>query len=149
MNAIFLGTAILIGAPALKEAPKKENGIVGEWIPESMTMAGKAAKAPTSALRYEFTADGKWIIRREGKDGPGTPREFKVDTKADPNTIDVGSPAKGGVAGAAGGLSMLGIYKVEGDTLTICFAPGGERPTSFVPDENARHMVMVLKRAKK
>jgi uncharacterized protein (TIGR03067 family) len=144
MNAILLGTAILVAAPALKEAPKKETGIVGEWIPESMTMAGKAAKAPTAGLRYEFTNDGKWIIRREGKDTPSTPREFKVDTKADPHTIDVGSPAKGGV-----GPSMLGIYKVEGDSLTICFAPGGERPTSFAPEENARFMVMVLKRAKK
>ena len=147
MSTLVLGLAIVIGAPGLKDPPKKDTGIVGEWIPESISMAGKAAKAPASGLRYEFTIDGKWIIRRDGADAKSTPREYKVDAKADPKTIDVGSVTP---AAAAPARPMLGIYKVEGDTLTICFGTaGGERPTSFEPMENARAMVMVLKGAKK
>jgi len=147
MNAIFFGAAILIGAPALKETPKKETGIVGEWIPESIGIAGKLGKAPSSILRYEFTSDGKWIIRRDGVEAKSPARDYKVDAKASPATIDVGSVTP---AAAAPARPMLGIYKIEEDTLTICFAAGGgDRPTSFDPNDGARTMVMILKRAKK
>src|SRR6476659_8621880 len=131
MNAILLGAALALGDPALKDPPKKDLGIVGEWALESTMLGGKAGKV-ASALRYEFTADGQWIIRREGTEVKSAPRQYKVDAKANPATIDVAAPTPGG-----GGVlppGMLGIYKIDGDTLTICYAPGGgERPTTFEP----------------
>src|SRR5262245_38275760 len=88
MNAIFLGAALVAGAPALKDPPKKDPGIVGEWLLESTMLGGKAGKG-ASALRYEFTADGQWIIRREGAAVKAVPRQYKVNEKANPATIDV------------------------------------------------------------
>jgi uncharacterized protein (TIGR03067 family) len=146
MNAIFLGAALVVGAPALKDPPKKDPGIVGEWALESTMLGGKAGKV-ASALRYEFTADGQWIIRREGAVVKTVPRQYKVDTKANPATIDITYQKDGGAAQPP---DMLGIYKIDGDTLTLCYTPGGgERPTTFEPAEGVRVAVMVLRRVKK
>jgi uncharacterized protein (TIGR03067 family) len=98
-------------------------------------------------MRYEFTADGQWFIRRDGAAVKSVAREYKVDPKAKPATIDMATPVP---ANAAPFHPMLGIYKIEGDTLTLCYSTGGgERPKSFEPEAGARVVVMVLKRAKK
>lgn len=145
MNSLMLGVAILVGAPGLKDPPKKDPGIVGEWSLESSSIGGKAAANAPITMSYQFTADGKWIIKRPDGTVPISPREFKLDPKADPSTIDVEISSKGGLVGR----TMLGIWKVDGDTLTIYFSTGDERPKNFTPADGARTMVMVLKRAKK
>jgi hypothetical protein len=44
---------------------------------------------------------------------------------------------------------MLGIYKFEGDKLTLFIAnPGQERPTEFKGKPGARTVMLVMERAK-
>jgi uncharacterized protein (TIGR03067 family) len=146
VNAIFLAASIVVGAPALKDPPKKDSGIVGEWVVESTMLGGKAGKV-ASTLRYEFTADGQWIIRRDGAAVKAVPRQYKVNEKANPATIDI-TYQKDGAGGQPP--DMLGIYKIDGDTLTLCYTPGGgERPTTFEPADGVKVAVLVLKRVKK
>jgi uncharacterized protein (TIGR03067 family) len=136
-----------VSAPAIKDPPKKDPGIVGEWVLERSSFGGKEAVKIAGDNRYEFTADGRWLIRLNGAEVKALPRQFNVDAKANPATIDVTYLKPEG--GAAGPPAILGIYKIEGDILTICYAPGGERPTSFEPAEAGRVAVMVLRRVKK
>ena len=152
MNTTLLGLALVVGAPNLKDEPKKAPEIVGQWVVEKMSVGGKEGGKLGTEMVYEFTADGKWLIKRDGVLNKTPPREIRYDTKAKPATVDViyttSAPGKGGIGGIS--RDMHGIYKVEGDTLTICLSPsGGERPTKFDSDQGTPVMLMTLTRVKK
>jgi uncharacterized protein (TIGR03067 family) len=144
MNAILLGTAILVGAPAPKEAPKKETSIVGEWTLESETVGGREMPKPSEGMIYEYTADGTFFSRKGGVEVRGSRRGYKVDGTNDPAELDLEAGSFAKVA------SVPGIYKIEGDKLTICLNIGtGNRPTSFQAEKGDRTSLMVFKRVKK
>jgi uncharacterized protein (TIGR03067 family) len=144
--ALILGVAVGVSAPALKLPPKSEPNIVGVWAIESMTMGGKQPPVAAADVRYEFTADGKWVTHL-GPGGKGAAkalpaREYKVDAKKNPSTIDI-------TAGRGPATGMAGIYKLDGDTLTMCLSmTGGDRPTAFESPDGSRVVLMVLKRVK-
>lgn len=70
---------------------------------------------------------------------------FKLDSSKSPKQIDVTIPD-----GPSKGKQFAGIYKIEGDTVTICRPrdPGGARPTAFDPAKNANQVQTVWKRVK-
>src|SRR4051794_18181218 len=144
-TTLVLGVALGLGAPALKDPPKKDASVVGEWEVESVGMNGP----PTGVgglLRYTFTADGKWLIFKAGQELPlaGGTRTFTQDPKPNPPAVDLVTTRPG----AAAERRLLGIFKVEGDTLTICGTrtKGAERPKTFEPGPGITFYV--LKRAK-
>jgi uncharacterized protein (TIGR03067 family) len=145
MNAMMLGLAFVASAPAPKDQPKKIADIVGEWVVETMTLDGKHNSKPSFELVYNFTVDGDWLARRDGVQLKTTPRRIEVDSKSKPSTVDViySSPRPGAPAPP----NMYGIYKIDGDTLTICFGP--ERPKDFGPPEDKGMLLMTFKRLKK
>jgi uncharacterized protein (TIGR03067 family) len=145
---LILGVAVGVSAPTLKDPPKKEATIVGEWTVESIKQGGKENCNSCAGLSYEFTVEGQWLMRRDGATIKITPNEYMLNPKADPPTIDVTPRAVPGPA-LPRAQRMIGIYKIEGDTLTICFADGEERPTKFESPDGSRDVLVVLKRLKK
>ena len=135
MSAIAILTlSLVLGAPVGKEKAETPK-IEGEWIVEKYVQGG-SENEKRKGMHFTF-ADGKAIVKEEGAD-----IGYTVDAKKDPATIDL-------IAGAKE--NILGIYKIEGDTLTICFPKGGraERPTKFESPEGSSIVVMTLKREKK
>lgn len=134
---LVLGLAI--AAPAPKDPPKKDPAFVGEWVPESITVAGQKIPAPPMTVR--LTADGKFErLTGGGQPSTGT---FTVDLKKDPAHIDITSGD-----GMAPSPVALSIFRVEGDTMTICAATGGDRPTAFASPAGSTTVLMVFKRKK-
>jgi uncharacterized protein (TIGR03067 family) len=149
MNTTLLGLVIVVAAPNLKEPPKRVPEIVGQWVVESVSLGGSVpAPAPVETV-FEFTASGQWLIKREGVLDKSSSREVQYDAEASPPTIDGIHPQ---AAAGNGGRSrnFLGIYKVDGDTLTICFGgPNEQRPTKFESEDGSRVVLMTFTRAKK
>jgi uncharacterized protein (TIGR03067 family) len=100
--------------------------LTGTWQAESYALDGKPAPADDlKKIQLVFDAEGNTKALNDGKLFIAS--STKIDPTASPATIDIaftGGEGKGGTA--------LGIYKLEGNVLTICrSAPGKPRPTEF------------------
>jgi uncharacterized protein (TIGR03067 family) len=145
MNAgSIVGLALALAAPGLKGPPEKGRPLVGEWVAERATVAG-AEQAGKVRVRYVFRADGTWAVYGDGRRLPGESQTYTVDARKSPPAIDL----SGGGPGGGRSPGVEGIYKVDGDTLTLCLALGGAgRPTAFESSADAPTMLIVFKRAK-
>jgi uncharacterized protein (TIGR03067 family) len=96
----------------------------GEWAMISMEQRGQ--KSPDEAVRrYRLTISGnQWTVTTPR--GAEPKLTFQTDPSQDPKTIDL--TLQSGDRQAV----SRGIFKLEGDTLTICRTTGDtERPTEF------------------
>jgi uncharacterized protein (TIGR03067 family) len=135
--------AITVAAPAVKEPPKADPmPLVGEWAGEKAEAAGMPLPIPPGGVTMEFKTDGKLIIREGAK--PAEEATYNTDPKKDPNEIDITPPAAGGKLGP-----WAGIYKIAGDTLTLCLSIDGKRPSKFESTAGSATMLMTFKRARK
>jgi len=118
-SSLLAALALSVGAPAAKDAKKDPLSLVGVWVAEKGTTDGDDRAVAAGSLTVEFTADGKVSIQ-EGSRRAG-PVECRIDPKRSPAEIDVKE------------MGMVGIYKLDGDTLTVCLSHDGKRPTEFAP----------------
>lgn len=141
-TSLILGLALLVSAPIPKDPPKKDApSLFGEWVPESAVIGGKVDPPPPGST-MTITTKGR-LVMKEGKDEP-VEMDFTFDPKKDPPEIDFAEPR-----GGMGQKALKGIYKLDGDTLMICIAMGGDRPTAFTSPAGSMNMLITLKRAKK
>jgi len=137
--------ALTLGAPALKDA-KPAPDLIGLWELEQSFSNGKdATKRRDAPLRYEFRKDGTYVIYEGDKEIVG-PRDFQIDPKGNPATLDSNTTKSLGGEPAF----SLAIYKIEGDQLTICkVMPGKARPTVFQTSPESPNYMMIFRRVKK
>jgi uncharacterized protein (TIGR03067 family) len=131
--------AVILSAAGVLAADKSP--IDGKWTIETVTRDGKVDDSYTGASRVH--EGGKYTMKgAEGKTLPTTDGTFTVD--AEKKTIDM-KPAGGRYKDK----TLVGTYKLDGDTLTIAFAePGKDRPKEFVSKEGNGVVVAVMKKAK-
>jgi uncharacterized protein (TIGR03067 family) len=146
MSVSLLGTlALAVGAPGPKDLPPAP-AVVGEWVAERRTFAGNGRPVSGEPLRYVFAADGTWAVHRGERKEPGDGRRYTTDPKKDPAEIDLTYLD----STAPDPRVLRGIYKIEGDTLTLCYGRrNGERPKSFESTADIPTTLWLFKRVKK
>jgi uncharacterized protein (TIGR03067 family) len=93
-------------------------------------------------LKFEIPESGKYKLDFGGQKDEGT---FTVDPSKKPAEMDIK-----GVEGPNKGKTIKAIYKLDGDTVTICYGlGGGDRPTKFETKDGTMQFLAVYKREKK
>jgi uncharacterized protein (TIGR03067 family) len=142
---LALVAAPLAAAPGLKEK-EKDNDLKkfeGEWVVQSWEQRGQPFPNLVDTARWSIKGD-KYSL-----DMPGAALEegtIKLDPAGKLSTIDLDI-----TAGNDKGKLQVGIYKVEKDTITMCFNwPGVDgRPTDLSSTPDNGWILITMKRARK
>ncbi len=139
--------ALLLAGLVSAEASPRDDAVErelerhqGAWAVVSMEYEGEQTPEEIArSIRRVVEKDHvAWL--RDGKSFAGT--RIELDPSSDPKAIDVipdGGPNRGG--------RVLGIYKLEGDRLTICMAkPGRGRPKEFRAEAGSGYTLTTLRR---
>ena len=143
LAAIVVGLTLVAGAAPDDAAKKDLAQLQGEWSMVSLEIGGRAlppeevkkGKRSCQGNETTLTSDGQLLIKAK----------FTLDPAKKPKAIDYQS-----LEGAWKGMSLLGIYEVEGDTLKFCVAESGvDRPKEFSAKQGSHQILVVWKRQKK
>jgi uncharacterized protein (TIGR03067 family) len=124
MNAELCALGLAIFAVAVIFADDRQ-ALEGTWTCAAATIDGSPLAADTAKLlKLTLTADRFKTQRGEQVLFDST---YTIDPTKEPKQIDMI-----GTEGDLKGKPALGIYKLDGDKLTLCYTmPGNERPAKF------------------
>jgi uncharacterized protein (TIGR03067 family) len=148
MRSLF-AVCLLVGASAALAAPAKDKEdkddikkFAGDWTVASWKQGGADLDADRLEAAKWSVKDNKYTFEMDGNAEEGT---IKLDPTKKVPTIDLTI-----TGGNDKGKEQPGIYKIDGDTITFCFArPGGtDRPKDFTSTEDDSNILIVMKRKK-
>jgi uncharacterized protein (TIGR03067 family) len=144
VGLVTAGGIGLLSAAAQKEgADQKElEKFQGKWVPVSTTIDGNALDEDEIKNRSLVYKGEKITFLYKDKER-GT-ASVKIDPSKSPAQIDTTFGS-----GPGKGATLKGIYKFDGDMLTICnCGPGKDRPTEFASKPGSGTLLFVHQRAK-
>lgn len=141
-TSLFVGLALTVAAPGLKETAKPAPKLEGEWVVEKFE--GPKDEMPPGSITLRITENRISIF--EPKRQKPEEADYTVDLTKKPAHIDI-RPVQGGPAKQD--LVVYGVFAIDGDTLKLCFAKeAADRPTELKGDVEKGVMLITLKRVK-
>jgi uncharacterized protein (TIGR03067 family) len=141
---VALAAPLRMAADIDEEARKELKALQGTWKAVALEAGGMAF--PRNAIpdfTFVIGADGKSTGKMAQSAYDAT---ITVNPGKDPKTID-----NLHVSGAQKGKKQYGVYKLEGDRLTVCMTPPGraegDRPKDFTTKDTT-NVVFVFERVK-
>jgi uncharacterized protein (TIGR03067 family) len=119
-----------------------QRGIEGAWVPVAATVAGKDLVVNELRVKYLVLDSGGYSIvdRTNHIVDSG---EYLVDDGASPRTMDIV-----GREGPNAGRTMLAIYQLKANRLTVCYdLDGKERPADMQPRDDQLLLSITYERA--
>lgn len=140
-SALFVVALGMPGGAAGQKADAEK--LAGTWTMTAAERLGKSIPIPEGTETLTFSKDGKVVLRSKGRpDKAGT---FAVRAGKTYLEIDLVNPKEADKEKRV----ARGLYKLDGDTLTIAASPNGgwgdPRPNSFDSED---WLLMILKRQK-
>jgi uncharacterized protein (TIGR03067 family) len=140
---VYFATSLVAPGAADDDTVKQElKRHQGTWIAKSSTFDGQDAPKEIVRSIKRIVTDEHVVWQRDGKQFAGT--KVLLDSTKDPNTIDVIPDG-----GRNRGERILGICKLDRDTLTICMAAAGQpRPAKFKAEKGSGWTLQMFTREK-
>lgn len=145
--ALVLFSTSSVWADDAKKTDKEK--LQGTWqVTKGMSDGKELPKEMNAKVKIVISTDKLTIYPPDGDGTESFDNVYQIDESKTPKTIKI---KKSKNADQIEREYSLGIYKLNGDTLTICMAsrPGKERPTKFEAAENSGYILLTLKRVKK
>ena len=140
----FIATLLLLGAGQPKKAELKDPGVAlqGGWSMVLLFNNGEETPAEEAKGGELFVEDD---VYRSKLGATVESSRIKLDPTKSPKAIDFTY-----MTGFSKGKTFKGIYKIEGDDLTICrgASPDTERPDEFAAPVDSGLVLVVWKRSK-
>jgi uncharacterized protein (TIGR03067 family) len=143
--------ALLLGADAPKERPvdKDRDALQGKWRSTSSTRDGEkldgAKKWTVLVVDKDAISWEESTLKGDFGETGVVPFSYKLDPSKDPKTIDLTLTKY-----ANKGKKQLGIYRLQGDELTICVSwKDKARPKKFESERSSGYQLLTLKRVEK
>jgi RNA polymerase sigma factor (sigma-70 family) len=136
-QALSAGGGAQAGKGTPPQAKSDKERLQGTWVLESGKTKGQDAPASfVGALKLVFAGEKVSVQFNANVKKEGT---FTLKATAQPKEIDL----------IENGKPTLGIYRLQGDELTVCLDEDAKgRPGEFKSEAGTNHTLMVLRRAK-
>jgi uncharacterized protein (TIGR03067 family) len=150
---LCLLTGVAADDPKMQAALAKElKRLEGTWKVVSIVQGGKEQPVDTLGESMTFK-DGRLTVRGNREDDQPEPQQFRLDPTCHPPVIDIDDSGKNFKDAAD---VVEGVYRLDGDTLTVCLnwesgrgAVKGNRPTALESKEGSPGRLITLKRQKR
>jgi uncharacterized protein (TIGR03067 family) len=143
LGMMFGSALLIVAADDPKDLVKKEyDRFEGTWKMESFTFDGKPSPIEDFA-DFRMTLKGETFSTVTAQEK--TKGTYTIDPSKSPKTIDITFSGE-----QRDGVTMLGIYELDGDTYTVCLpaGPAKERPKELASKPGSGLVLEVFKRVK-
>jgi uncharacterized protein (TIGR03067 family) len=139
-GSIALLAAVLLSSSSWSDDSKDDSKkLQGTWLPRSAELAATPLPDETLKTIKLVVKNGKYTVTVGTDTDEGT---VKCDPSAKPKSLDIV-----GTEGPNKGKTILAIYELSGDTLTVCYDLSGKnRPTEFKTKKGSQLFLVTYKR---